>query len=102
MNKDDKDKYIKQLEDKIAMLEARTEELERLLGINSQNSSKPPFSDGPEVLKPAKRAKVRRKRGAHYVERILTVCATCRLQGRSIIEYLHHACHDHHKWHFGS
>ncbi|MCK4628697.1 MAG: transposase [Sedimentisphaerales bacterium] len=33
------------------------------------------------------------ERGARYVERILTVCATCRLQGRSIIEYLRQACH---------
>jgi transposase len=35
------------------------------------------------------------ERGARYVERILTVCATCRLQGRSIIEYLHDACRCH-------
>jgi len=35
------------------------------------------------------------ERGARYVERILTVCATCRLQGRSIIEYLRHVCHCH-------
>ena len=35
------------------------------------------------------------ERGARYVERILTVCATCRLQNRSIIEYLRHACHNH-------
>ena len=34
-------------------------------------------------------------RGARYVERILTVCATCRLQNRSIIEYLRQACHNH-------
>jgi transposase len=32
------------------------------------------------------------ERGARYVERILTVCATCRLQDRSIIEYLRRAC----------
>ncbi len=64
MNKDGKDKYIKQLEDKIATLEARIKELERLLGINSQNSSKPPSSDGPEVTRPRTRGKVRRKRGA--------------------------------------
>ena len=64
MNKDDKDKYIKQLEDKIAMFEARIQELERLLGINSQNSSKPPSSDGLGVPKPRKRGEVRRKRGA--------------------------------------
>jgi transposase len=64
MDKDDKDKYIKQLEDKIATLEARIQELERLLGINSQNSSNPPSSDGPEVPKSGKGGKGRRKRGA--------------------------------------
>jgi transposase len=35
------------------------------------------------------------QRGARYVERILTVCATCRLQGRSVIQYLRAACHCH-------
>jgi transposase len=35
------------------------------------------------------------ERGARYVERMLTVCATCRLQERSIIDYLRHACHNH-------
>ena len=35
------------------------------------------------------------ERGARYVERILTVCATCRLQSRSIIEYLREACRCH-------
>jgi len=35
------------------------------------------------------------ERGARYVERILTVCATCRLQGRSAIEYLRDACRCH-------
>jgi len=171
----DKDAYIKRLEAKIAdleqrmvLLEKRNQELERRLGINSQNSSKPPSSDGPEVPKPQKRGNVRRKRGAkkghqphirkmyppeevtkfvphephagilkhkeylwtfvadqkmaptnnyteqivrqgvpwrkssfgaqsargaRYVERILTACATCRLQNRSIIEYLRKACH---------
>jgi len=33
------------------------------------------------------------ERGARYVERVLTACATCRLQGRSFIEYLRNACH---------
>ncbi|MBE3144680.1 MAG: IS66 family transposase [Planctomycetes bacterium] len=33
------------------------------------------------------------ERGGRYVERILTVCATCRLQERSVIEYLRDACH---------
>jgi transposase len=35
------------------------------------------------------------ERGARYVERILTVCATCRLQGQSVIEYVRDACHCH-------
>ena len=61
---DAKDKYIKQLEDRIATFEARIEELERMLGINSQNSSKPPSSDGPGVDKLRRRGKDRKKRGA--------------------------------------
>ena len=35
------------------------------------------------------------ERGARYAERILTACATCRLQGRSIIDYLCDACRCH-------
>jgi len=35
------------------------------------------------------------ERGACYVERILTVCVTCRLRGRSVIEYLRDACYCH-------
>ena len=35
------------------------------------------------------------ERGARYVERMLTVSATCRLQGRSVIEYLREACRCH-------
>ena len=35
------------------------------------------------------------ERGARYAERILTACATCRLQGRSIIAYLREACRCH-------
>jgi len=35
------------------------------------------------------------ERGARYVERILTVCATCRMQGRSFVEYLRDACRCH-------
>ena len=46
-----------------AELRKRIEELERLLGINSQNSSMPPSSDGPTTLpQPTKRR--RKKRGA--------------------------------------
>jgi transposase len=35
------------------------------------------------------------RRGARYAERILSVCATCRLQERSVIEYLRDACRCH-------
>jgi len=35
------------------------------------------------------------ERGACYVEGILTACATCHLQGRSIIEYLRNVCSCH-------
>ncbi len=35
------------------------------------------------------------ERGARYAERILTACATCRLQGRSVIGYLRDACRCH-------
>ena len=69
----DKDAYIKQLEAEVAKipamqkyiktLEKRLEKLERQLGMNSQNSSKPPSSDPPgaEAKSPKRR---RKKRGA--------------------------------------
>jgi len=59
----DKDAYIEQLEKEIVELKKRIEELERLLGINSKNSSKPPSSDPPEfsAVSPKQR---RKKRGA--------------------------------------
>ncbi|MFQ6036296.1 MAG: IS66 family transposase [Sedimentisphaerales bacterium] len=59
----DKDAYIKQLENEIVKLKKRIEELERLLGMNSKNSSKPPSSDPPgmSIVLPKQR---RKKRGA--------------------------------------
>ena len=66
----DKDVYIKQLETEnaalkkhITMLEKRIEELERLLGINSKNSSKPPSSDPPGMSVVLSKRR-RKKRGA--------------------------------------
>jgi len=59
----DKDAYIKQLEDRIVQLEKRIEELERLLGMNSRNSSKPPSSDPPGMSNEQPRHR-RKKRGA--------------------------------------
>ena len=35
------------------------------------------------------------ERGARYVERVLTVGATCQLQGRSVIEFMREACRCH-------
>jgi len=59
----DKDAYIKQLETENAELKKRIEELERRLGMNSKNSSKPPSSDplGMTTTQPKHRHK---KRGA--------------------------------------
>ena len=63
----DKDAYIKQLEEENARLKKRIEELERLLGMNSRNSSKPPSSDPPgmSVVLPKRRRKKRGARNGH-------------------------------------
>ncbi len=63
MGKNTKDAYIERLEKENAELRARIEELERLLGVNSQNSSKPPSSDVPQSP-PTTTKRRRRKRGA--------------------------------------
>jgi len=55
-----KDELIKCLQKENAELKARVRELERLLGINSRNSSKPPSSDPPSA--PKKSAPKRRKK----------------------------------------
>jgi transposase len=60
----DKDAYIKQLEEEIIQLKKRIEELERLLGMNSKNSSKPPSSDPPGMISALPRKLRRKKRGA--------------------------------------
>jgi len=63
VNKDAKDAYIERLEKENADLRRRIQELERLLGMNSRNSSKPPSSDLPKTSpKPTKQR--RKKRGA--------------------------------------
>ena len=46
----DKDAYIKKLEKEVVELKKRIEELERLLGMNSKNSSKPPSSNPPGIF----------------------------------------------------
>jgi len=63
----DKDAYIRHLEARIVELEKRIEELERLLGMNSKNSSKPPSSDPPTspTALPQRRRKKRRAKKGH-------------------------------------
>ena len=70
----DKDAYVKQLEEenaalkkRVETLEKRIDELERLLGVNSRNSSKPPSSDPPgmSVILPKRRRKKRGARKGH-------------------------------------
>jgi hypothetical protein len=63
----DKDAYIKQLKTENAELKKRIEELERLLGMNSMNSSKSPSSDplGTSVILPKRRRKKRGARKGH-------------------------------------
>jgi transposase len=67
----DKATYIKSLEEKIAdlerriaLLEKRNQELDRRLGMNSQDSSKPPSSDPPGTTTALPRNLRRKKRGA--------------------------------------
>ena len=47
----------------IAALQEQVAELQERLGQNSQNSSRPPSSDGPGVIRPAKRTPSGRKPG---------------------------------------
>ena len=56
-----KDKQIAELERLVQMLTVRVQELERRLGLNSQNSSKPPSGDG--LKKPPKPPSLREKSG---------------------------------------
>lgn len=63
MVKDAKDAYIERLEKEIVELKKRIQELERLVGMNSENSSKPPSSDfGPETPPASENKKKRRKK----------------------------------------
>lgn len=59
----DKDKRIRELEETVAMLLEEIAELKRRLGVNSENSSKPPSSDPPHAEGKQRKAK-RKKHGA--------------------------------------
>jgi transposase len=63
----DKDVYIKHLEEENRRLRKRIEELERLLGMNSKNSSKPPSSDPPttSAVLPKRRHNKRGAKNGH-------------------------------------
>jgi transposase len=54
-------------EQRIARLEAEVRELTARLNQNSQNSSKPPSSDGPHVKRKPPKPASRRKRGLRRI-----------------------------------
>ncbi len=56
-------RVIAEQQAQIATLQARVTELERRLGQNSQNSSRPPSSDAPAGARPAKRPPSGRRPG---------------------------------------
>ena len=58
------EQIIGQVEQRQSQLEKRTEKLEAQVGMNSQNSSKPPSTDSPYKKPDKKNKKSKRKRGA--------------------------------------
>ena len=58
------EKVIGQMQQRLELIEKRTEKLEAHSKMNSQNSSKPPSSDGPFNKQPKKAKKSKRNRGA--------------------------------------
>lgn len=76
------------------MLVERLEKLERLLGMNSGNSSRPPSTDGPGATPPKTKAKSSKKRGgqAGHVKRVRALIPTD--QCDSVKYYKPSACSD--------
>jgi transposase len=76
------------------MLVERLEKLERLLGMNSGNSSRPPSTDGPGVTPPKTKAKSSKKRGGQvgHVKRVRPLIPTD--QCDSVKHYKPSACAD--------
>lgn len=64
-------------------VQARVAELEARLNQTSRNSSKPPSSAPPSAPPPQKTP-----RGSRFVERMLTVSATCQQHVRPLLPYL--------------
>lgn len=87
-------------ERRIVRLEREVAEVREQLRRNSQNSSKPPSSDGPHVKrKPPKEPSGRkssygtqRHQGSRFVEAILTVVTSCQQQERDLLGYLTACC----------
>ncbi|MCP4569514.1 MAG: hypothetical protein GY841_18210 [FCB group bacterium] len=63
--------YVKTLEKRLEQMQTKIENLERRLGLNSQNSSKPPSSDPPNT--PAAPPK-RRRKNAGLEKAISLIC----------------------------
>ena len=91
------------LKARVAELRARIVDPEGRLGRNPRNSSRPPSSSRPfgNAAERAVRPGVLRRKGAfgtdsargsRFVERVMTVAATCRRQGRNVLEYVTRAC----------
>ena len=57
------ERYIAALEAQVAALQQEVQELRAQLGQSSQNSSRPPSADGPQVKRPPPRPPSGRKRG---------------------------------------
>ncbi|CAO4847178.1 MAG: hypothetical protein FADNKDHG_00466 [Holosporales bacterium] len=95
---DDKDKIIEEQRELIAKqaeiikkLEARIADLEKRLGLNSQNSSKPPSSDG--LKKPLRTASLREKSNkksggqvAHIGETLKQVSTPDHIEHHEVVE----------------
>ena len=101
------------LEQRVELLEHEIADLKSRLNQNSTNSSRPPSSDPPSVKRappqpPSGNGPERTLRhgvlwrkssggtdspaGSRFVERVLSVVATCRQQNRNVLEFLTACC----------
>ena len=75
------------MQQRLELIEKRTEKLEARSKMNSQNSSKPPSSDGP-FNKQQKKTKKSKRKGNRWVERILSLKQTCRMRALPVFPIL--------------